>query len=86
MFSGKPDDLWDEMGYLSYEQWFEPENFEHAYVVMSDYALYCLQSEFSGEYAHEFMSNLEYVYEFKFQDEIIYFYRGSEKMFGDMVN
>ena len=86
MFSGNTDDLWDDIGYLTYDEWFEPENFENAYIVMSDYALYCLDCEFDHEYLRTFMDNLEYVYEFKFQDEIIYFFKGSEKMFHDMIN
>lgn len=84
-FSGKPDDLWRGTGCLYHEEWFEPENFEHAYIVLSDYALYCLESEFSEEYRMTFMDNLEYVYSIPADGEELHFYKGSEKMYADMI-
>ena len=84
-FSGKPDDLWRGTGCLYHEEWFEPENFEHAYIVLSDYALYCLESEFSEEYRMTFMDNLEYVYSILADGEELHFYKGSEKMYADMI-
>lgn len=84
-FSGKPDDLWRGTGCLYHEEWFEPANFEQAYIVLSDYALYCLESEFSEEYRKTFMENLEYVYSLPADGEDLHFYRGSEKMYADMI-
>lgn len=85
MFSGNTDDLWSPLNYLYYDDWFRPENCEHSYIVLSDYALYCLEDEFSLEYKEAFLDNLELVYEFPCSGETIYFYRGSEKIYEDMV-
>lgn len=87
-FSGNPEDLWVDLDSdcLYYEDWFEPENFEHAYIILSDYALYCLESEFSEEYRSTFMDNLEYVYSVTVYGEGLHFYLGSEKMYADMIH
>lgn len=84
-FSGKSDDLWRGTGCLYHEEWFEPTNFEQAYIVLSDYALYCLESEFSEEYRTTFMDNLEHVYSVQADGEELHFYKGSEKMYADMI-
>ena len=84
-FSGKSEDLWRGTGCLYHEAWFEPSNFEQAYIVLSDYALYCLESEFSEEYRTTFMGNLEHVYSLPADGENLHFYKGSEKMYADMI-
>lgn len=84
-FSGNPDDLWVNLNRLYHEDWFKPENFEHAYIVLSDYALWCLEAEFSEEYRTTFLANLEYVYSFTTYDETLNFYKGSEKMYKDIL-
>lgn len=85
LFSGNPEDLWLETDWLYHEDWFKEENFEHAYIILSDYALYILESEYSEEYRTTFMDNLEYVYSFPADGEEIHFYLGSDKMYADMI-
>lgn len=84
-FSGNPEDLWVHLDYLYHEGWFEPKNFEHAYIILSDYTLYCLECEFSEEYRTTLMDNLEYVYSFPAGGEMLHFYLGSEKIYRDMI-
>lgn len=85
-FSNDPDDLWVSMGYLYMDAWFDAENVENAYVVLTDDSLLSLETEFSPEYRTALMSNLELVHEFPGMDVTIYLYRGTEKMFRDMIN
>lgn len=87
IFSGNPEDLWLDLesDCLYHEDWFEPDNFKDSYIILSDYALYCLESEFSPEYRAAFMNNLEYVYSFMGEGEKLHFYLGSEKMYADMI-
>lgn len=84
-FSGNPDDLWLQIDYLYHEDWFVPENFNSAYIILSDYTLYCLECEFSSEYRTALMDNLEYVYSFRAGDQMLHFYLGSDKMYADMI-
>lgn len=84
-FSGNPEDLWIQTDYLYHEDWFAPENFEHACIILSDYTLYCLEAEFSEEYRSVLMDNLEYLYSFRVGDEMLHFYLGSDKMYTDMI-
>ena len=85
-FSGNPNDLWLDPDCLYYEDWFEPNNFDHAYIILSDYTLYCLEIEFSEEYRNTLMNNLEYVYSFSADGEELHFYIGSEKLYADMIH
>lgn len=84
-FSNNPDDLWDTFDYLYYDAWFDENNFDKAYIVLSDEALEDLNSNFSKEYINEFMSNLEPVYEYDDNGHTLHFYSGSNKMFYDMI-
>jgi hypothetical protein len=85
-FSNDPDDLWVTLRYLYMDAWFEAENFENAYVVLTDDSLSALETDFSPEYRTALMSNLQLVYEFPGRDVTIYIYQGTEKMFRDMEN
>ena len=85
-FSNDPDDLWDSINYLYSEKWFDKENFDNAYIVLSDKALNALETEFSQEYRKTFMANLELAHIVEDNGYRLYFYYGSEKMFDDMIN
>ena len=84
-FTNDTSDLWEQLEYLTYDQWFEADNFERAYIILTDRALQALSEEFSPEYKNAFMSNLELVHTFSGNGQTLYFYRGSEKMYHDMI-
>lgn len=84
--SNDPNDLWNSFDYLYHDSWFEKENFDSSYIVISDKTLSGLDSNFSHEYKEEFMSNLDFVYKFDANDVVLYFFKGSEKMYHDMIN
>lgn len=84
-FSGNPEDLWLKTEALYHDEWFETEHFEHSYIILSDYALYCLEVEFSEEYRRAFLENLVYVYSVDAEGEKLHFFLGSDKMYGDMM-
>ena len=63
-FSGSPDDLWTPIDYLYMDSWFDIENFDHAYIILTDQSLKGLESKFSAEYTEAFMSNLDLVHTF----------------------
>ena len=80
------EDFWDPMPYLTYEGWFETENFDNSYIILSELAIQALSNEFSDEYRDAFMSNLELVYKFDNNGYPIYFYKGSERLHHDTVS
>ena len=84
-FSNNPVDLWTSFDYLYHDSWFDKENFDKAFIVISDKMLEKLDSDYSQEYKEEFLSNLELVYVLDGYDVELYFFRGSAKMFNDMV-
>ncbi len=84
-FSNTPDDLWEPLDYLYLDSWFDPRNFENAYIILTNYSSKALESDFSSDYKTVFMSNLELVHTFESNDIIVYLYSGSEKMFRDMI-
>jgi hypothetical protein len=85
-FSNNPDDLWDATDYLCSEKWFAKENFDKAYIILSNKSLNALETDFSPEYRRAFMSNLEIIHTIEEEGNTLYFYRGSDKMFKDMIN
>lgn len=86
VFSGDPDDLWNLFPYLRMDDWYAPENYEDAYILLSDETLRILKEEFSEEYSNTFLENLQLVHTFRGYPRSVYLYRGSEKMFRDMHN
>ena len=84
-FSNNPDDLWKSFDYLYHDSWFDKENFDKAYIVISDKMLAKLDSDYSHEYKEALLSNLELVYALDGYDVVLYFFRGSDKMFSDMI-
>ncbi len=83
--SNNPDDLWNSFDYLYHDSWFDKENFDSSYIVISDIMLSRLDSNYSQEYKEEFMSNLDFVYKLDANDVVLYFFKGSEKMYYDMI-
>ena len=85
-FSGNPDDLWDRLPYLYSEEWFKPENYKDAYIILTHETLGALMNYYSEEYSSVFMENLELVHEISANNKTAYLYKGTEKMFQDMSN
>ncbi|MEE1319068.1 MAG: hypothetical protein UHD05_06110, partial [Ruminococcus sp.] len=84
-FSNDPEDLWDSCDYLYLDEWFTNTNFNKAYIVLSSDVLNALDEEYSYEYKKEFFSNTQLVHTFELENNVLYFYKGSEKMFQDMI-
>ena len=82
-FSGDPEDLWENVAYLYHEDWYAPENYDDAYVLLTDRTLNRLEG-FSTEYKEVFLENLQLKYEFAGNGTIVYLYQGTEKMYHDM--
>ena len=85
-FSNNSEDLWDKLGYLYKDSWFEQENYDNAYVILTDSSKIHLERDFLPEYVDALMSNLELVHEMEWQKGTVYFYRGTEKLYHDMTD
>ena len=68
------------------DDWYAPENYEDADILLSDETLRILKEEFSEEYSNTFLENLQLVHTFRGYPRSVYLYSGSEKMFRDMHN
>lgn len=84
-FSNDTEDLWDSFDYLYYDEWFTESAFNNAYIVLSSKSLTVIDNECSEEYKKELLNNLQLVHTFEIEQDVLYFYKGSEKIFDDMT-
>ena len=84
--SGDPEDLWKPLSYLYMDDWFDPDNYENAYILLSDYAWGAMERNFSPEYRKAFMENLQPVQEFHGSRNTLTLYRGTPKMYRDILD
>lgn len=84
VFSGDPEDFWKRFPYLYMEDWFDPANYEDAYILLTDRTLRTLQRSYSREYSDAFLENLQLVHQFDGNGVSVYLYRGTEKMYQGM--
>ena len=85
-FSGKTEDLWTQLPYLTYDNWFNKINPNNCYILLSDQVINTLATEFSPEYKDTLMNNLELVYSYTVKGNTFYFLKGTEKIYRDLAN
>lgn len=83
------DDLLTKCSSLYLEDWYKPENFENAYIMLSNKSLDYLDNNVPQEYKEELLANLSFEYktEYEYNGEVTtyYFYKGSDKLYADLI-